>query len=195
MPASLRRHAASVPPARGTNLELGGPMSNITNSRRLALTIGCSALALAAACGAHAGNLINGDSLLVTMTTYEDVGQVAGLVADVTAIPGGTAVSNGTRFGTTPRSTDSSASPPRSRFRTSARRTALSSRAKPSIRARSSPASARSRSSGSASRRRLAARSRPSWAMRPAARVIRPPPPACSTCRMPTTPPMSTRPT
>ena len=70
-------------------------MSNITNSRRLALTIGCSALALAAACGAHAGNLINGDSLLVTMTTYEDVGQVAGLVADVTAIPGGTAVSNG----------------------------------------------------------------------------------------------------
>src|SRR5271165_5411271 len=147
MPVSLRRHAASIPPARGTNLELGGPMSNITNSRRLALTIGCSALALAAAGGAHAGNLINGDSLLVTMTTYEDVGQVAGLVADVTAIPGGTAVSNGDintvwnnssvdgQFGVTSPLTlqDLSA------------RTALSSRAKPSIRARSSPASARSR--------------------------------------------------
>src|SRR5271165_7108402 len=95
MPASLRRHAASVPPARGTNLELGGPMSNITNSRRLALTIGCSALALAAAGAAHAGNLINGGSLLVTATTYEDVGQVAGLVAGVTQIPGGVANAGG----------------------------------------------------------------------------------------------------
>jgi hypothetical protein len=52
------------------------------SSSRLALTIGCSALALSAAAGAsHAGDLINSDSLLVTATTYEDVGQVAGLVA------------------------------------------------------------------------------------------------------------------
>jgi hypothetical protein len=74
--------------------------NNITSARRLALTIGCSALTLAAAGAAHAGNLINGDSLLVTMTTYEDVGQVAGLVATTptmpgTPIPGGNAVSNG----------------------------------------------------------------------------------------------------
>jgi hypothetical protein len=74
--------------------------NNITNARRLALTIGCSALTLAAAGAARAGNLINGDSLLVTMTTYEDVGQVAGLVATTptmpgTPIPGGNAVSNG----------------------------------------------------------------------------------------------------
>ncbi|MBV8443484.1 MAG: hypothetical protein JO312_23495 [Hyphomicrobiales bacterium] len=70
--------------------------STITNARRVALTIGCSALALIAArSGAYAGNLISGDSLLVTMTTYEDVGQVAGLVAGVTAIPGGTAVADG----------------------------------------------------------------------------------------------------
>ena len=70
--------------------------NNVTNSRRLALTIGVSALALVVAANeAHAGNLINGDSLLVTTTTYEDVGQVAGLVAGVTAIPGGVANSNG----------------------------------------------------------------------------------------------------
>jgi hypothetical protein len=70
--------------------------NNVTNSRRLALTIGCSALALTVAANeAHAGNLINGDSLLVTTTTYEDVGQVAGLVAGMTAIPGGVANSNG----------------------------------------------------------------------------------------------------
>ncbi|HEY1865399.1 MAG TPA: hypothetical protein VGG77_17305, partial [Roseiarcus sp.] len=63
---------------------------------RSALTVGCSALALAvAANAARAGNLINGNSLLVTTTTYQDIGQVAGLVAGVTAIPGGTAVSNG----------------------------------------------------------------------------------------------------
>jgi hypothetical protein len=72
-------------------------MSNtIRNSRCLALTVGVSALTLIAATnGARAGNLINGDSLLVTTTTYEDVGQVAGLVAGMTAIPGGVANSNG----------------------------------------------------------------------------------------------------
>ena len=68
----------------------------ISNSCRCVLTVTCSALALAAAAnGAQAGDLINGDSLLVTTTTYQDVGQVAGLVAGSTAIPGGTAVSNG----------------------------------------------------------------------------------------------------
>lgn len=68
----------------------------ISNSCRLALTVSCSAFALAfAANAARAGDLINGNSLLVTTTTYEDVGQVAGLVAGSTAIPGGTAVSNG----------------------------------------------------------------------------------------------------
>jgi hypothetical protein len=50
--------------------------NNMTNSRRLALTLGVSAL-------------------VISTTTYEDVGAVAGLVAGVTAIPGGTAVSNG----------------------------------------------------------------------------------------------------
>ena len=66
------------------------------NFYRAALGLGCSALALAAAANAaQAGDLINGNSLLVTTTTYQDVGQVAGLVAGTTAIPGGTAVSNG----------------------------------------------------------------------------------------------------
>ena len=69
--------------------------NNVTNSRRLALTIGVSALALAAAGAAHAGDFIHGDSLLISTTTYEDVGAAAELVAGVTAIPGGTAVSNG----------------------------------------------------------------------------------------------------
>ena len=57
-----------------------------------------------------------------------------------------------------------------------------------------SRASARSLSLASACQNGQRIRSRPSWAMRPAARVTRPPPPACSTCRMPTPPPMSTRP-
>ncbi|HXZ15160.1 MAG TPA: hypothetical protein VEH77_04170 [Roseiarcus sp.] len=72
-------------------------MSNSTiSARRAAIMAACSALALSVAVSrANAGNLINGDSLLVTMTTYEDVGQVAGLVAGVTAIPGGTAVADG----------------------------------------------------------------------------------------------------
>jgi hypothetical protein len=69
--------------------------NNVTNSRRLALTTGVSALALAAAGAAHAADFIHGDSLLISTTTYEDVGAAAGLVAGVTAIPGGTAVSNG----------------------------------------------------------------------------------------------------
>lgn len=67
-----------------------------SHARRRGLAVGLSALAVAAgAAAADAGNLINGDSLLVTTTTYEDVGEVAGLVPGVTQIPGGTAVSGG----------------------------------------------------------------------------------------------------
>jgi hypothetical protein len=73
----------------------GHMSNNMTNSRRLALTIGVSALAFAAAGAAQAADFIKGDSLVISTTTYEDVGAVAGLVAGVTAIPGGTAVSNG----------------------------------------------------------------------------------------------------
>jgi hypothetical protein len=63
---------------------------------RLALTVGCSALALAvAATAGRAGNLINGDSLLVTTTTYEEVGQVLGLQPNVTPIPGGVTNASG----------------------------------------------------------------------------------------------------
>ncbi|MGO8738363.1 hypothetical protein [Rhodoblastus sp.] len=65
------------------------------SARRAALIAGCSAVALSVANQAQAGNLINGDSLLVTTTNYEDIGQVAGLVANTTQIPGGTANSNG----------------------------------------------------------------------------------------------------
>jgi hypothetical protein len=70
--------------------------TRITTARRAAIVTGCSALALsAAAIQANAGNLINNDSVLVSLTTYEDVGQVFGLVPGVTQIPGGTAVANG----------------------------------------------------------------------------------------------------
>ncbi|HEY1887584.1 MAG TPA: hypothetical protein VGG86_16325, partial [Roseiarcus sp.] len=63
----------------------------VINPCRLALTVGSSALALAVgANAAHAGNLINGDSLLVTTTTYEGADLAKGDL-----IPGGAAVSNG----------------------------------------------------------------------------------------------------
>jgi hypothetical protein len=69
---------------------------SVSKPCRLALTVGCSALALAGAANAgHAGNLINGDSLLISTTTYEEVGAVAGLVAGITPIPGGRVVSDG----------------------------------------------------------------------------------------------------
>ena len=74
----------------------------ISNSRRLALTVSCSALALAAAAGsARAADYIQGDSLLISTTTYQDVGAVANLVAGTSLLPGAnagetsTAVSNG----------------------------------------------------------------------------------------------------
>ncbi len=72
------------------------------SARRTALVFGCSAAAFAvAAAEAYAGNLINGDSLLISTTTYDDTGAVAGLVAGSSLLPGSkagqtsTAVSNG----------------------------------------------------------------------------------------------------
>jgi PEP-CTERM motif len=69
---------------------------------RFALTAGCSAVALAAAAGsARAADFIGGDTLLISTTTYQDVGEVANLVAGVTPLPGknagqtSTATSNG----------------------------------------------------------------------------------------------------
>ena len=72
-------------------------MSHFTlPARRAALVTGCGSLALSAAVGAaHAGNLINKDSLLVSMTTYQDVGQVFGLIPGVCPIPAGAANANG----------------------------------------------------------------------------------------------------
>jgi len=74
----------------------------ISNSCRFALTISCSAFALAfAANAARAANYIQGDSLLISTTTYQDVGAVANLVAGTSLLPGAnagetsTAVSNG----------------------------------------------------------------------------------------------------
>jgi hypothetical protein len=74
---------------------------SFSNSRRFVLTVGCGALALASAASqGRAGNFISGDSLVISTTTYEDVGAVAGLVGPIgsqpgTPIPGGNAVSNG----------------------------------------------------------------------------------------------------
>jgi hypothetical protein len=69
---------------------------------RLALTVGCSAFAIAAgASAARATDYIAGDSLLISTTTYQDVGEVASLVAGQSLLPGAnagqtsTAVSNG----------------------------------------------------------------------------------------------------
>jgi hypothetical protein len=74
----------------------------ISNSCRAALGLGASALALAAAAGnARAADFIGGDTLLISTTTYQDVGEVAGLVAGQSLLPGknagqtSTAVSNG----------------------------------------------------------------------------------------------------
>src|ERR1700722_1473025 len=74
----------------------------ISNSCRAALALSCSALALtAAASAARATDFIGGDTLLISTTTYQDVGEVANLVAGVSQLPGAnagetsTAVSNG----------------------------------------------------------------------------------------------------
>ena len=75
---------------------------SVSNSHRFALTVGCSALALAAgANAARATDYILGDSLLISTTTYQDAGQVAALVAGTSQLPGAnagqtsTAVSDG----------------------------------------------------------------------------------------------------
>ena len=68
---------------------------------RNVLTGGCSLAAILAASGANAETLINGNSLVISTTTYQDVGQAAGLVAGSSQLPGAkagksvTAVSNG----------------------------------------------------------------------------------------------------
>ena len=74
----------------------------ISNSCRAALALSCSALALtAAASAARATDFIGGDTLLISTTTYQDVGEVRSLVAGVSQLPGAnagetsTAVSNG----------------------------------------------------------------------------------------------------
>jgi hypothetical protein len=71
-------------------------------SVRSALLVGCGAAALASAMvQAHAADYIKPDSLLVSTTTYQNVGEVAGLVAGSSLLPGSkvgktsTAVSNG----------------------------------------------------------------------------------------------------
>jgi hypothetical protein len=74
----------------------------ISSSCRAALGLGGSALALAVgANAARAADFIGGDTLLISTTTYQDVGEVANLVAGVSQLPGSnagqtsTAVSNG----------------------------------------------------------------------------------------------------
>jgi hypothetical protein len=74
----------------------------ISNSCRAALGLGASALAVAVgANAARAADFIGGDTLLISTTTYQDVGEVANLVAGVSQLPGSnagqtsTAVSNG----------------------------------------------------------------------------------------------------
>ncbi len=74
----------------------------ISNSCRAALGLGASAFALTVgANAARATDFIGGDTLLISTTTYQDVGEVANLVAGVSQLPGAnagetsTAVSNG----------------------------------------------------------------------------------------------------
>jgi hypothetical protein len=74
----------------------------ISNSYRAALGLGASALALTVGANpARATDFIGGDTLLISTTTYQDVGEVANLVAGVSQLPGAnagetsTAVSNG----------------------------------------------------------------------------------------------------
>ena len=74
----------------------------ISNSCRAALGLGASALAVAVgANAARAADFIGGDTLLISTTTYQDVGEVANLVAGQSQLPGAnagetsTAVSNG----------------------------------------------------------------------------------------------------
>src|SRR6202161_4283241 len=74
----------------------------ISNSCRAALGLGASALSLTVGATApRATDFIGGDTLLISTTTYQDVSEVANLVAGVSQLPGAnagetsTAVSNG----------------------------------------------------------------------------------------------------
>jgi hypothetical protein len=74
----------------------------ISSSYRLALPAGCSAVALGSATlSSRAADYINPNSFLISTPTYQDVGQVAGLVAGSSLLPGSkagktsTAASNG----------------------------------------------------------------------------------------------------
>jgi hypothetical protein len=58
---------------------------------RRALLAGCGFFAMVSAPQAGAATLIEGGSLLISTTTYQDVGAVAGLVAGVSQLPGSTA--------------------------------------------------------------------------------------------------------
>jgi hypothetical protein len=58
---------------------------------RRALLAGCGFFAIVSAQQAGAATLIEGGSLLIATTTYQDVGAVAGLVAGVSQLPGATA--------------------------------------------------------------------------------------------------------
>lgn len=75
--------------------------SGLSTARRAASIGGCSLAALICAGAAQGETLINGDSLLISTTTYQDVGAVAGLVAGQSKLPGAkagltsTAVSDG----------------------------------------------------------------------------------------------------
>src|SRR5271168_3926291 len=94
MPRCVIRASSVVSTCSGSSiLGLGGTVSmGVFNSRRLALTVGCSALALAAAASsARAADFIGGDTLLISTTTYQDVGAVANLVAGVSQLPGSNA--------------------------------------------------------------------------------------------------------
>jgi len=68
-------------------------VNSLVHARAAAVT-GCSALAFAVS-PVRAADLLGPNSLLISTTNYENVGPVAGLVANETPIPGGTAVSDG----------------------------------------------------------------------------------------------------
>jgi hypothetical protein len=64
----------------------------LSASRRRVLLAGCGALAVATAAGkVDAAVLIEPDSLLISSTTYQDVGAVANLVAGTSLLPGANA--------------------------------------------------------------------------------------------------------
>jgi hypothetical protein len=96
------RHASVIHSLYLQRVLNSGTRRDISNSCRAALALGCSAVALAfAANAARAADYIQGGSLLISTTTYQDAGAVANLVAGTSLLPGAnagetsTAVSNG----------------------------------------------------------------------------------------------------